>query len=104
MNKIDFKKIKFVARPNTWYDEGTIATIDDDVFDMKYTSALFNGIKDNIEDGEICSIFEFDWIGENNEVLNSNIPNFDTLIAHDDYIIENGDTGEKYDYLNNIKI
>lgn len=104
MKKIDFSRIDFIARPNTWFDEGSVAELDGDVFDMKYTSALFNGIKDGKEDGEICSIFEFDWVDENGNILNSNVPDFDTLIAHDNYIIENGDTGEKYDWLNNVAL
>ncbi len=105
MKKIDFSKIKFIARPNTWFDEGTIAILNgDDVFDMNYTSGLFDGIKDGEEDGEICSFFEFDWLDENGIILNSNIPYFETTICHENYIIENGDTGEKYDWLNNVAL
>jgi hypothetical protein len=104
MDKIDWKKIKFVARADTWFDEGTVAELDGDVFDMKYTSAIFNGIKYGKENGEVCSIFEFDWIDECGNILNSNVPDFDFILAHDNYIVENGDTGEKYDYLNNVKL
>ena len=104
MNKIDWKSITFVARKDTWYDAGTIAKLDGDVFDMHYTSAYFDGIKDGEEDGEICSIFEFDWIDKDGNILNSNIPDFDSSIGHDNYIVENTYTGEKYDYLNNLKL
>lgn len=104
MKEINWKNIKFIARPETWFDEGTIAELTNDIIDMKYTSGLFNGIKDGEEDGEVCSFFEFDWVDENDNILNSNIPNIESLIIHDNYIIENNDTGEQYDYLNNIKI
>ena len=104
MDKIDWKSITFVARKDTWFDEGTIAILEGDVFGMLYTCADFYGIKDGEEDGEICSIFEFDWIDKDGNILNSNVPDFETIINHENYIIENGDTGEKYDYLNNLKL
>jgi hypothetical protein len=104
MKNLDFKKIKFIARSETWFDEGTEAFIDGDVFDGLCTSALFDGIKDGEEDGEICSIFEFDWFDEEGNYLNSNIPDIDSIVVHDNYIAEDEDTGKKYDYLNNVEI
>lgn len=104
MYEIDWKKIKFISRPDTWYDEGTEAFLDDSIPSHDYTSALFRGIHDGGDDGECCCIFEFDWIDENNICINSNIPYINYIIQHDNYIIENGDTGEKYNWFLNQKI
>ena len=105
MENINWEKIKFIARPDTWYDEGTEAFLDqigDPTHD--YTSAFFRGTYEGFEDGECCCMFEFDWINENGECINSNIPCMESIIQHNDYIIENYKTGEKYNLLKNIKL
>lgn len=105
MKKIDWNKIKFIARPDCWYDEGTEAFLDQEGGpEHNYTSAFFRGQYEGFDDGECCDIFEFDWIDENGNCINSNIPLFASSIQHDNYIIENADTGEKYNWLENIKL
>jgi hypothetical protein len=104
MKEINWKKIKFIARPDTWYDEGTEAFLDQDIVGHDETSAFFRGIYEGIGDGEYCCMFEFDWIDENGDCINSNIPDIVSAIQHKNYIIENADTGEKYNWLENEKI
>jgi hypothetical protein len=102
---IDWKKIKFIARPNTWYDEGTEAFIYGETLPSHdNTDALFRGTHDGSDDGEYCSTFEFDWIDENGNCINSNIPDMDYIIQHSNYIVEDGDTRKKYNWLKNIEL
>lgn len=103
---IDFGKIKFIARKDTWYDEGTEAFLDCEIGDItsEDTSAYFRGTHEGFDDGEHCCMFEFDWIDENGICINSNIPYMERTIQCKNYIIENYDTGEKYNWLENIKI
>lgn len=67
--------MKYIAKPNTWYDEGTEAVPVSDFWTLhlikkncfltwiKYeTSAVFCGIKDGKEDEEVCCINEFNII------------------------------------------
>lgn len=102
---IDWKTIKFIVRPDTWYDAGTEVFLDqEDITEHDYASAYFVGIHEGFNDGEYCSIFEFDWINENGDCINSNIPYLEHSIHHKDYIIENAKTGEKYNWLENKKM
>ena len=106
---IDFKKIKFISRPDSWFDEGTEAFIDFDegagnCIAHDFISDVFNGIHEGKEDEEMCNIFEFDWIDENNNCINSNIPNFGDLIVYENYIVEDFETGQKYNWLLNKKL
>jgi hypothetical protein len=102
---INWKKIKFIARPNTWYDEGTEAILDQQGgIEHDYTSAFFRGLHEGFDDGECCCVFEFDWIDENGNCINSNIPHMESTVQHKNYIIENAETGEKYNWLENKKI
>jgi hypothetical protein len=102
---INWKEIKFIARSDTWYDEGTEAFIDGDTLPTHdYTGALFRGIHEGYDDGEYCCIFEFDWIDKNGNCINSNVPYMNSTVQHKNYIIENAETGEKYNWLKNIKI
>lgn len=70
--------MKFVAKPNTWYDEGTEAELladlgahqcydtDDGVGENgkpimhDCRSGLFKGIKQGAEDEEVCAFCEFE--------------------------------------------
>ena len=105
MKIIDWKKIKFIARPNTWYDEGTEAFLDQDGgAEHDYTSAFFRGKHEGFDDGECCCMFEFDWIDENGDCINSNIPYMESTIQHKNHIIENAETSEKYNWLENKKL
>jgi hypothetical protein len=72
-NKKDYfgpPRIKFIAKPNTWFDEGTIVTLVDDYSDICYDwtcgecgkacgMALFEGLKNNKIDREVCNFCEF---------------------------------------------
>ena len=105
MKNIHWGKIKFIARPDTWYDEGTEAFLDQDGGPKHdYTSAFFRGTHDGGNDGECCSIFEFDWINENGNCINSNIPHIGGIIQHSNYVVEDAETGEKYNWLENRKL
>lgn len=43
---------KFIARPNTWYDEGTEAVLDQQGgIEHNYTSAFFRGLHEGFDDG-----------------------------------------------------
>ena len=52
---------KFIAKPDTWYDEGTEAKLLAD-YGPESTGGLFIGIKDGVEDEEGCSFDEFEII------------------------------------------
>lgn len=105
MKEINWNKIKFIARPDTWYDEGSEAFLEQDGgAEHNYTSAYFRGIREGFEDGEFCCMFEFDWIDENGNCINSNIPSMEGTIQRENYIIENAKTGEKYNWLENKKL
>lgn len=102
---IDWKNIKFIARPDTWYDEGTEAFLDGETLPTHdYTSALFRGTHEGHDNGEYCCMFEFDWIDKDGNCINSNIPYMDSTVQHKNYVIENAETGEKYNWLKNIKL
>lgn len=60
------KKIKYTAKPNTWFDEGTEAVPLTEIWKTSERfngpiigSALFLGIRDGKEDEEVCSLSEF---------------------------------------------
>lgn len=102
---INWEKIKFISRPKTWYDEGTEVFLEqNNHINHDYTMALFRGQYNEFDDSEYCCIFEFDWFDENGDCINSNIPYMEYTIQHENYIIENGETGEKYNWLENKKI
>lgn len=48
---------KYIAKPNTWFDEGTEATL---ICEITSEYGLFSGIKDGKEDEEGCLYEEFD--------------------------------------------
>jgi len=103
---IDWKNLKFIARPNTWFDAGTEVEIllGNRKVDHNETGFVFRGTKDGFIDEEYCSIFEFDWLNENNKIINSNVPNMNDERIHKNNIIENAETREKYNWLLNIKL
>ena len=108
MSKIDFKNVIFVARPDTWYDEGTIAILDsklDTLGLLEEYSAYFVGMVEGSLDGEVCGLDEFDWIDINTrECLNSNVPCIGGIRILPGYIVEDASTGKKYDLLKNVEI
>lgn len=97
---IDFSKIRFIARPNTWYDEGTevklLSTPEHD-----YPSGSFYGLVSGEYDGEECGLDEFDWIDENGNCLNSNIPHIENMHILGNWLIKDHETGIVYDLMNN---
>jgi hypothetical protein len=102
MKEINWSVITFIARPFTWFDEGSIALLDEDAqITHNNTGALFGGIHEGYDDSEYCDIFEFDWLDENSNCINSNIPYMEQTIQHDNYIIEDAETGIQYNWLEN---
>jgi hypothetical protein len=68
-------KIKYIARPDTWFDAGTECTLDTDMSTGEVKMGLFYGTRtcvsplsegswhkvgDKYEDGEVCGYDEFD--------------------------------------------
>lgn len=51
--------MKYIAKPDTWYDEGTEAQLIDD-YRPQIDSGLFCGYKNGKLDEEICSFDEFE--------------------------------------------
>lgn len=104
MNKVEFNwgNILFRARRDAYFDTDTYATLNGLPPNHDYASAYFIGVLDGHERGDICCITEFDWILKSTgKILNSNIPFIENAIQHDNYIIEDQDTGIKYDWFNN---
>ena len=63
---------KYIAKPNTWFDEGTEITIIDD-YNQELWNAEFNcwsahvlasGLKNGKYDEEMCCMYEFEVIDE----------------------------------------
>lgn len=100
MSMIDWTRIKFVARPDTWYDEGTIAQLESTP-SHKYPSGAFVGYVDGELDGEECGLDEFDWIDENGNCLNSNIPNIKCCHVLGNWLVKDHTTGITYNLLEN---
>jgi len=66
------KHIKYVSRANEWFDEGTEVKLIDDYrnndamfYNRELNSGLFEGLKDNVFDQEVCCFDEFDIIEVN---------------------------------------
>lgn len=86
MQEIDWSKFKFIARPDTWYVEGTTADCEFDYGEPKETDVvedncgMFNGFTNETykgydgelprEDGEACLFDEFD-IYLDGEIVNN---------------------------------
>jgi hypothetical protein len=78
MTKYDgSSRIYYRAKPNTWFDEGTLVSLIDDYSDTqaicgKHNKAcgwgLFEGIKDGKLDEEVCSFCEFELAAVINDV------------------------------------
>lgn len=102
--KVDWKKVKFIARPDTWFDEGTVAiVISNEDFDLHLQegSCIFKGIKNGSRDEEHCLLTEFDWMYED-KCINNNIPDIVELgQAEDPYVYVDLKTGTHYDVLQN---
>ena len=58
---MDTKK-KYRAKPNTWYDEGTIVELLVDIPEIE--GGLYRGIRHGDYDEEMCSYHEFEVIDE----------------------------------------
>lgn len=56
-------KINFIAKPDTWFDDGTQVTLIDD-YRPQLNVGLFEGYKDGKIDQECCNFDEFDIIEE----------------------------------------
>ena len=97
---IDFSKIRFIARPNTWYDEGSEAKLESTP-EHDYPSGGFVGYVDGELDREECGLDEFDRIDENGNCLNSNIPHIESCHVLGDWLVKDHDTGIVYDLQNN---
>lgn len=69
------KRIKYVAKPDEWFDEGTeVKLIDDYRADSSMyfggpsmNAGLFEGLKDGKVDQEVCSFDEFDIIEDESD-------------------------------------
>lgn len=53
------RKIKYIAKKDTWFDEGTEAEL---ICECGPYQAVFKGFKDGKLDEELCSFEEFDII------------------------------------------
>lgn len=102
-NNIDFKKIKFIARHNTWYDEGTEAILETTP-SHDYPSGYFRGLVNGELDGEECGLDEFDWIDENGNCLNSNIPTIEFMHILGNWIVKDHSTGVMYNLMDNCVV
>lgn len=100
MMKIDWTKITFIARDNTWYDAGSIAKLESTPT-HDYPSGGFVGLVNGEYDGEECGLYEFDWVDENGNFLNSNIPHIESCHVLGNWLIKDHDTGITYDLMNN---
>jgi len=66
------KKIKYIAKPDEWFDVGTEVQLIDDYRASsamyfggpEMNAGLFEGLKDGKIDQEVCSFDEFDIIEE----------------------------------------
>jgi hypothetical protein len=60
------KKIKYIAKPDTWYDEGTEAVPVTSIWNVNENdqAAVFLGTKDGNPDEEMCCLDEFEIIEE----------------------------------------
>jgi len=107
---MNIKEIFFIARKDTWYDEGTIAVLDSDFPFMellKECSACFIGTRNGKIDGEYCCLTEFDWIDKRTrKCLNSNIPYISnsSMDSKNPYIITNTETGKSYNLIENKEL
>jgi len=53
--------MRYIARPNTWYDAGTVVELIDDYRPQwKCEFSLFRGLRNGRKDEEICCFDEFD--------------------------------------------
>ena len=77
---------KFRVLPNTWFDEGTIATLLDDYTNSEPICGkhnricglgLFEGYKDGKLDEEVCSFCEFEPVNTLNGFFGSNVEKVD---------------------------
>ena len=113
MENVNFGKLRFIARPNTLFVEGKEAFIRDsesikELNEGYECTAFFEGpqniffeeIGEEKEEGW-STIFEFDWIDEEGNVRNSNIPILDNMFVIDQFVIEDTDTGIRYDWGKN---
>jgi len=112
MENVDFGKVRFIARPNTLFVEGGEAFLKDsetirELNEGYVCTAYFIGDKnllndiENEEDESWGTLFEFDWIDEEGNVKNSNIPNLDNMRVIDKFVVEDMDTGIRYDWGKN---
>ena len=97
---IDFSNIKFIARTDTWFDEGTeVVLLTEPTHD--YPCGYFRGLVDGEFDGEECGLDEFDWIDEFGNCLNSNIPVIEKFHILKNWLIKDHDTGITYNLQTN---
>ena len=54
--------MRFIAKPDTWFDAGTQASLLCYVIDGR--TALFEGIRDGQPDEEVCGLDEFEVIDD----------------------------------------
>lgn len=97
---IDFKKITFISRQNGYFDTGTIAVLESEP-DHQYPSGYFRGIRDGFDCGDVCSLFEFDWIDETGNNLRSSIPDIQNMSVLKNWIVKDNDTGNRYNWSKN---
>jgi len=50
--------MNYIAKPDTWFDEGTPCTLLIDIFNID--AGLFKGLRNGEEDEEICPYDEFE--------------------------------------------
>lgn len=70
------KRVKYIALPDTWFDEGTEVKLIDDYrnndamfFNRSLDAGLFEGLVDGCLDQEVCPFDEFELVefDENND-------------------------------------
>lgn len=71
MAKDEKEVMRYIAKPNTWFDEGTVAYLVDDYRKYRnsflYDSGLFSGYHNGKEDEEICPFDEF-YLDDSDEI------------------------------------
>lgn len=56
--------MRYIAKPDTWFDAGTDVTLIDDFSDHGWMIGLFGGLRHGRRDEEVCRFEEFEVIDD----------------------------------------
>ena len=101
---VNFKSLKYKIRKNTSFDFNSKFQMDLDSINLETLRVDCIGKCGCKKYNLSCSLFEFDWIDNKKNIVNSNIPYSPHLKVKKFGVVHDELFDEFYDYFNNKKI